>query len=146
MINTKILKNLFVFCFLKYPLAIFLSLSLTQTHTRTHIYTHTHTHTHRHTIFNIQSLFSFYSHYCYMYVFFHNTGGPRHSRTFYQRIRLLTLGKWSKMKNFPVKNGFFIYEFKIRGSKWWKVSTANYEGNLYNVCNVLWYSYKYLKI
>ncbi len=36
-----------------------------------------------------------------------------------------------KNNNFPVKNGLFICEFKIRGPKWRNVSTANNEGNLY---------------
>ncbi len=30
-----------------------------------------------------------------------------------------------KNNNFPVINGLFIYEFKIRGPKWQNISTAN---------------------
>jgi len=33
--------------------------------------------------------------------------------------------------NFLVKNGLFICKFRIRGPKWWNISTANNEGNLY---------------
>ncbi len=33
--------------------------------------------------------------------------------------------------NFPIKNGRFIFEFKIRGPKWQNVTTAKNEGNLY---------------
>ncbi len=55
--------------------------------------------------------------------------GLRYSRTFYLRIRLFTLAKSGQNDYFLVKNGLFICEFKIRGSKWRKVSTANNDGN-----------------
>ncbi len=38
---------------------------------------------------------------------------------------------------FSVKNGLFICEFKILGQKWWNVSTANNEGNLYLITKFL---------
>jgi hypothetical protein len=64
-----------------------------------------------------------------------STGGPRYSRTFYLRIRVFTFEKLVQIDTFQVKNGLFIYEFKIRGPKWWNVTTANNEGNLY-ICIV----------
>ncbi len=44
------------------------------------------------------------------------TCDTRYSRTFYLQIRLLTLAKMVQNDNFPVKNGLFICEFKIRSS------------------------------
>ncbi len=58
-------------------------------------------------------------------------GGPRYSLTFYLRIRLIAWTKRVQNKNFLVKNGLFICEFKICGPKCRSLSTANNEGNLY---------------
>ncbi len=38
---------------------------------------------------------------------------------------LIHIGKLVQNDNFPVKNGLFICDFKIRGPKWRNVSTAN---------------------
>ncbi len=42
------------------------------------------------------------------------------------------IGKNNKNDTFPVKNGLFICEFKMCGSKWRNVYKANNEGNLYS--------------
>ena len=44
---------------------------------------------------------------------------------------LIHISKLVQNDNLLFKNGFFIYEFRIRGSKWRNISTANNEGNLY---------------
>ncbi len=58
---------------------------------------------------------------------FWRTGVPH-----YSQIHLFALAKIVKMTIFQSKM-FFIHicELKIRGPKWWNVSTANNEGNLY---------------
>ncbi len=61
---------------------------------------------------NITVLFSFLD-----YLKFGGTDCIRYSRTFYMRIRLFTFAKIFQNDNFPVKNGLFICDFKIRGLK-----------------------------
>ncbi len=63
-----------------------------------------------------------------------STGGPRYSRTFYLRIRLFTFEKWPRMTLFLSKMDFLSSNSRFTvGPKWRNVSTANNEGNLYNV-------------
>ncbi len=46
-----------------------------------------------------------------------STASPRYSRTIYLRIRFFTFKKMVQNDKFPVKNGLFICDFKIRGPK-----------------------------
>ncbi len=60
-----------------------------------------------------------------------STGGPRLFVDFLSANSLIHIGKTVQNDSFPVKNGLFIFKFKIRGPKWRNVSTANNEVNLY---------------
>ncbi len=60
-----------------------------------------------------------------------HTDSPRYSRTFICEFAYSHCKEIVQNDNFPVKMAFFICEFKIRGPKRWKVSTANNEGYLY---------------
>jgi len=77
------------------------------------------------------SYLSFFVYFCFSYSNIHIQAALVIRGLYYLRIRLITLTKLVKNDIFLVKNGLFIFEFRIRSPKWRNVSSANNERNLY---------------